>query len=124
MNLIVLYKDSTLRDHDSRRVLVFDLNTQKQFGDSIITDEHYRGRFRSDLFLLIDGHIYFNNEVYKVRYDIMKETRSQNISQGQFIDPYNEILDLTPSESVRSDTPMISIANHRQLYIINNQRQQ
>jgi hypothetical protein len=36
-----------------------------------VTEEDFIGRLRSKLFLMIDGYIYYNNNVYKIRYDLI-----------------------------------------------------
>lgn len=38
-----------------------------------IFDPHMKGIFMSGEFTLIDGHIYFNNNVIKMRYDLMQK---------------------------------------------------
>ena len=34
------------------------------------------GRLRSGLFEVVDGHIYFNNNVIKIRYDLITSNKS------------------------------------------------
>lgn len=43
---------------------------------------------------VINGHFYFNNKVNKFRYDLMLEKKTEMISEEQFINFYDDVLDL------------------------------
>lgn len=60
-------------DSDPIFVMIKDLNFKdKIILDCEIFDQNLKGIFVSGQFILIDGHIYFNNNVIKLRYDLMQ----------------------------------------------------
>ena len=38
-----------------------------------VGDKEILGRIKSGLFQLVDGHFYFNNHVFKIRYDLLEK---------------------------------------------------
>jgi hypothetical protein len=74
--VIVIEKDKNVKNTEARRFLVFDIESHKMIGLSLVTDKHLIGRFCSKLFTIDNGHVYFKNEVYKIRYDVMLRTES------------------------------------------------
>ena len=63
------------------KFVVIDLISNQIIGISHVTDPDIIGKITCKWFSLCDGHIYFNNEVFKLRYDIMIGTKSVNISE-------------------------------------------
>jgi len=53
---------------------LFDLNTKSQFFEIELNDEYIIGILASGNCCLINGHAYFNNNLVKIRYDLMKES--------------------------------------------------
>jgi hypothetical protein len=45
--------------------------------DIVIKDEERIGRLKSGLFSLIDGHMYFSNDLIKIRYDLIYDTQKK-----------------------------------------------
>jgi hypothetical protein len=56
---------------ESKKLIVYDINDGKRIGISWIKDPEIVGRFTANQFTLMDGHMYFNNQVFKLRYDLM-----------------------------------------------------
>lgn len=42
----------------------------------MINDEELIGRLLSGLYTFVDGHIYYNNNVIKIRYDLLSDLES------------------------------------------------
>jgi hypothetical protein len=54
-------------------IKIIELNDkEKVLLDCEIIDEEMKGVFNSGLYRLVDGHIYFANQVIKLRYELMK----------------------------------------------------
>lgn len=45
----------------------------------LVDDKDIIGRFVSELYTLIKGHYYFNNKVYKIRYDLFNEIQTKDM---------------------------------------------
>ena len=44
--------------------------------ESMIKDKSLIGRLSSGMYTFVDGHIYYNNNVIKIRYDILSHAHS------------------------------------------------
>jgi hypothetical protein len=98
---------------EKKKFVVFDLKINKRIGVSWVDDPEIIGRLSADLFTLMDGHIYFDNQVFKIRYDTMVNTKSDNILQEHFISKYSNILDLKKGEKVLAKMPKLSLNCHK-----------
>ena len=105
-----------------KKFVVYDIATNKRIGVCWVSDHEIIGRFTANLFTLMDGHMYFDNSVFKLRYDLMMNTRSDFIEEEKFIDKYTDILDLQKGEMVLAKFPKLSLQCHKQFYITNNQK--
>lgn len=76
-------------------------------------DPELINRFISRQFLIMNGHMYFDNQVLKIRYDSMLFTKSDFIGENNFIDKYNNILDMKKGERVFAQMPVISMSCHK-----------
>ena len=50
---------------------MYDFANKKYIYEAQITDTLLIGRLNSGLFTFADGHIYFNNNAIKIRYDLI-----------------------------------------------------
>lgn len=75
------------------------------------------GRLKSGLYTFVDGHIYFNNEVIKIRYDLIESANNQTYKETELFDFYNDIFILGENQKVRANTPIDSIQSHRFGYV-------
>lgn len=51
------------------------------------------GRLLSGLYLLLNGHIYFNNNVIKIRYDLLKQGELNGLSEYDYFDYFFNIFE-------------------------------
>ena len=73
-----------------------------------LLDEELIGRLLSGLYTFVDGHIYFNNNVIKIRYDLLLNQAGSNLSESTIFNKYFEIFPLSENMRVRSNTPLNS----------------
>ena len=66
---------------------------------------------------MINGHIYFNNNIVKIRYDLISSQMNYKYKEEQIFDFYYNILALKPNTQIRTKTPIKSIRYHRVVYI-------
>lgn len=102
------------------RFVIMDMVTQKNIGICYVQDQEVVGRIKTQMFIFLDGHMYFNNEVYKFRYDNMVNTKETNVSEDKFIDKYNGLIDFRQGEEFLSKMPIYCYQSHRQVYIVSN----
>ena len=77
------------------------------------------GRLNSGLYTFVDGHIYYNNNVIKIRYDLFNN-KGIIYKENELFDYYFNIFDLEIGERVKANTPLDSMKSHRFAYIISN----
>jgi len=69
------------------------------------------------MYTFVDGHIYFNNNVIKIRYDLILSENNQNYKENEIFDFYFNIFILNENERVLANTPLDSIKSHRFGYL-------
>ena len=75
------------------------------------------GRLKSGLFDVVDGHIYFNNNVIKIRYELINS--KNHYGEDQIFNYYNDIFNIDRKDlRIKSTTPINSLKSHRFAYIV------
>lgn len=54
-------------------VEISDDTSYETLYNSPTTNEQFIGRLRSNFFMIVNGYIYYNNDVIKIRYDLLKD---------------------------------------------------
>jgi len=77
-NKLIILQDvkNNLDSIERKRFRIFDLNTMKILFESLITNKALMGRLASGMYTFVNGHIYYNNHVIKIRYDIINLAHS------------------------------------------------
>ena len=96
---------------------ILDLATLKIELSIEIKNETLIGRLLSGLYTLLNGHLYYNNNVIKIRYDLVASANSYRYSEGDFFDYYFNIFELDDDIRILSSTPLDAIRSHRLAYI-------
>lgn len=78
------------------------------------------GRLKSNLYTLVDGHIYYNNKVIKIRYDLLRKKNLKDLEEHEVFDYYENILNLDAKETVKTKMPFCSRQHHRFIYLTKN----
>ena len=55
---------------------IYDLTEKVLVYEIEITDKHFISRLISGLYTFTDGHVYFSNNVLKIRYDLINSNNS------------------------------------------------
>lgn len=104
-----------------RKFLVFDLKKMKIIHDSLVSFRPLIGRLESGLYTFVDGYIYYNNNVIKIRYDLLESCDCQKLKEHEIFNYYFDIFQLKKNEKVIASTPLDSFRSHRFGYVISNQ---
>lgn len=104
---------------DDEQIRFYDLENYQLLLTSRETDHELFGRVKSRDFILLDGHLYFNNSIIKLRYDILRSQANSKLSDIASI--YNKVLDLEEGEMVNNRMPIISDKYHKLVYMTKNQ---
>ena len=82
-----------------------------------VGDNEILGRIKSGLYRLVDGHFYFGNQVFKVRYDLLSNQKGKEYDENHIFDKYSSLLHLDYKEQVICKAPILSQDQHRMVYI-------
>lgn len=78
------------------------------------------GRLKSGLYKAAAGHLYFGNNVIKIRYDILKNAKHGGITDSQAYDYLGDIFFNEKSEKIMATCPEICYTFNKFVYIIKN----
>jgi hypothetical protein len=101
-------------------VRIYDLENEKVLWNAQVRNKELIGRLKSNLYTLVDGHIYYNNKVIKIRYDLLKKRNLKDLEEHEVFDYYENILSLDPHETVKTNMPFCSRSHHRFVYLTKN----
>lgn len=70
---------------------MFDLKSKKNDIEILLKDKSLIGRFESGVYIVSNGHIYFGNDVIKMRYDLVKKLGGNQLGEQDFFNKYIDI---------------------------------
>ena len=86
---------------------IFDIDTEQILVRIKIQSREIIGRLKSNLYNFTEGHIYYNNKVIKVRYDLLETFKGGEILEHQLFDHYSDVIKLkSSSDVIQCDTPL------------------
>ena len=73
------------------------------------------------MFMYSEGHIYYNNDVIKIRYDLLYQSKNiQDMEEYEIFDYYKDIIKINEFEQVQSQMPIPENKSKRLIYLIKN----
>lgn len=69
-------------------------------------------------YTMVDSHMYYNNNVIKIRYDVIKRGNYDQYKEGEIFDYYFNIFEMQENMKVRAGTPLDSLQNHKFAYFM------
>lgn len=120
--LIVLTGIKNSKDRRDKFVTLYDLEEERVLYSLQVHQREIIGRLKSNLYNLVEGHIYYRNKVIKIRYDLidMHEKNGKPIDEAQLFDHYPDVLSLETNSIVQSGTPLQTCLYNRLAYVIRN----
>ena len=76
---------------------------------------------KSGRYTFVDGHLYYDNNVIKIRYDLILSDNNQMFKENELFDYYFNIFIIDKNQKMLEDTPLDSIKSHRFGYIMMDQ---
>jgi hypothetical protein len=74
--MIILFKAINSAGYVDHILKILELKSTILIQELRIDDEELVGRLKSDIFTFEDGHLYYNNTVIKIRYDLLDKRDS------------------------------------------------
>ena len=122
--IIILTGIKNIKNKRDKFITIFDIETDKQLYQIRIKNREIIGRLKSNLYNLVEGHIYYNNSVIKIRYDLLISMKGEEIKESQLFDYYHDILSLKNKgeDFIQSGTPLQTCLYNRLAYVIRNRK--
>ena len=126
--IILLKKEKSKKDkyHVTLIDILDDFQIKVLYND-MIKQKDIIGRLKSGLYMIVNGHIYFNNNLTKIRYDLLKSNNTtKEYRYTQIFDVYRDVLKLdkqpgaSRTEICETDMPIVEIQSRRLIYLLKN----
>ena len=69
--LLILIGIKNQKNRRDKFITLFDFNIEKVIFSMQIKEVNLIGRLKSNIYNFVGGHIYYNNNVIKIRYDLL-----------------------------------------------------
>ena len=69
--ILILTGIKNRKNKRDKFITIYDFNEERIVIQLPVINEELIGRLKSNLYNLVGGHIYYNNNVIKIRYDII-----------------------------------------------------
>jgi len=100
--LIIIYHSVKKKKEFIVRITDINDNAENdRLFESRLLNEELIGRLQSRLYALVDGHIYYNDRVIKIRYDLLEnKNQIRDYEEHEIFDYYQKILPLDDDDEV------------------------
>lgn len=107
-NTLVLLMKALQTKKAKKRVKILDLDTDenKQILNIKVNNKELIGRLKSSLFFLVNGHMYYNNCIIKIRYDLLRNSTVREWKESEIFDYYEDNINLETNERVLANMPV------------------
>ena len=93
-----------------KHVKIVDLNgiEPKVIYHNKIFNPELIGRLTSMLYSFVDGHIYYNNKVIKIRYDVLEKSnnKEKNNTESKIFNYYTNLLHFAEETDIQNGLPV------------------
>ena len=88
--MLILYKRPREKRKKTKKIVIVQFKDSEvnEIYNSVFKNPELVGRLKNMRYIFLDGHIYYNNSVIKIRYDILKNNSKSFKSLGE-----NELFD-------------------------------
>lgn len=96
--LLILTGIKNQKDKRDKFITLYDFNLEKVIFNMQILNVNTIGRLKSNLYNFVGGHIYYNNKVIKIRYDLLERVTGEPLKENEVFDHYKKVLDIEINE--------------------------
>ena len=120
--LIVLTGIKNNKLKRNKFITLLDIENEQIIYSKITHDLELIGRLKSNLYIFVEGHIYYGNKVIKIRYDLINNQKY--LDETKIFNQYNKILPIkNPNYNIQSGLPLQTCLYNRLVYVFTNQNQ-
>jgi hypothetical protein len=100
---------------------IYCLKKEKLVINMLVESAELIGRLKSNLYNFVGGHIYYNNNVIKIRYDLFDSNSVEDtFPENHVFDNYTNVLTLQENDYVQPGTPLQTCLYNKLAYIVGN----
>jgi hypothetical protein len=89
--------------------------------DALVDNRDLLGRIMSMTYVFVDGYIYYNNDVIKIRYDFIRDAEIlRDVIEEDIFDYYQDIILLGENETIQNNLPQTQEFFKRLMYVVKN----
>jgi hypothetical protein len=108
------------RGYRQKYVKIYDKENENTLWNAKVHNNELIGRLKTQFYQFIQGHIYFNNKVIKIRYDLLNKKNIKDLSDFEVFDFYDNLFNMTQGDQFLTDMPIEMATYHRLLYLLYN----
>lgn len=120
--VLIFTKVVKLAEDQGNQITILDIASNNIVYETLIKNRTLIGRLKSGNYSVSEGHMYFSNNVIKIRYDLIQRPNSSQYSEKQVFDFYEDIFKLKKNEIIMANCPLVSDVMNKFVYIIRNQK--
>jgi hypothetical protein len=84
-----------------RLVDITDMQDVRVIYDALVENQDLLGRIMSMTYVFVDGYMYYNNDVIKIRYDFIRDAEIlRDVIEEDIFDYYQDIILLGENETI------------------------
>ena len=103
--LLILTGIKNRKGKRDKYITIYDLKHEKVLLNMVVENPELIGRLKSNLYNFVGGHIYYNNNVIKIRYDVIDQSE-ETFPENHVFDNYMNVLSLQENDYVQPGTPL------------------
>ena len=97
--LLILTGIKNRKGKRDKFITIYCLTKERIILHMLVTDPEIIGRLKSNMYNIVGGHIYYNNNVIKIRYDLI-DANEDSLPENQLFDNYINVLTLQENDYV------------------------
>ena len=111
------------KGYRQKSVRIYDKANENTLWNGKVYNPELIGRLKTQFYQFIDGHIYYNNKVIKIRYDLLNKKNIKDLKDIEVFDFYDNLFEMNPGDQFLTDMPIQMNVYHRLLYLYYNQKE-
>lgn len=93
--LVLKYGSKGKESNQTYFLKIYDMREEdKLIIETEIKNTALLGILLSNMYTLVKGHMYYNNNVFKIRYDLILDEAVRNLTNEEIFNSYENILEL------------------------------
>jgi hypothetical protein len=105
------------KGYRQKTIRIYDIGNQNTLWNAKVYNQELIGRLKTEFYQFIDGHIYYNNKVIKIRYDLLNKENIKDMADYEVFDYYDNLFEMNPGDQFLTDMPIELPGYHRLLYL-------